>query len=109
MGQGRPRMTGEQRELAVTLLANAIRQEAHLRARAEAARREDLAPGGRMGGRRDASARYVQGMRDLLAMLFADGRTGADACYAAARAAALGEPEPSSSTTGDGAGRAPEA
>ena len=68
--RGRPAMTEDQRMMAVTLLANAIRKEEHLSAR---------------------SRRYVQGMRDLLAVLFAGGRAEADECYEAARAQARGE------------------
>ena len=91
----RPRITAAQREMAVAMLANAIRKEAHLRARADEAPR--LAEGIPMGGsrrRQEASGRYVQGMRDLLAVLFVNGRAVADDCYAAARAQALGEPAP---------------
>ena len=91
---GRPRITAEQRGMAVALLANAIRKEAHLRARANAAahRAEDAIPVGGARGRQEASGRYVQGMRDLLVVLFEGGRAVADECYQAARVQALGEP-----------------
>ena len=89
---GRPRMTAEQRAMAVALLANAIRKDAHLRARAEeAARRAEPIPGGGARGRHEASSRYVQGMRDLLAVLFEGGKAVADECYEAARVQALGD------------------
>ena len=81
--------------MAVAMLANAIRKEAHLRARAdEATRRTDGIPVGGTRGRQEASGRYVQGMRDLLAVLFVNGRAVADDCYAAARTQALGDPAP---------------
>lgn len=95
MAMGRPRMTAEQRGMAVALLANAIRKEAHLRSRAEAA-----AEGGELAvvvgarGRREASSQYVRGMRDLLAVLFEGGRPAAEACYEEARRVALGTQVP---------------
>jgi len=78
--------------MAVALLANAIRKETHLRARAdEAARRAEGMPIGGARAQQEASGRYVQGMRDLLAVLFDDGRIVADECYEVARVQALGE------------------
>ena len=88
---GRPQITDQQRAVAVALLANAIRRDEHLRARAER-----LAPlGGPLAGtagrgRRSPSHQYVRGMRDLLAVLFEGGRAVADECEAAARVEALG-------------------
>ena len=94
MAMGRPRMTAEQRGMAVALLANAIRKEAHLRTRAEAAAEGgELAAVAGARGRREASGQYVRGMRDLLAVLFEGGAAVADECLAAARAAALGNRE----------------
>ena len=86
----RATMSDEQRAMAIALLANAIRNDEHLRARAQAANeRGGLVPG--VGPRRrDAS--YLQGMRDLLTALF--GKTVADECYRTARAQALGEQTP---------------
>ena len=77
--------------MAVALLANAIRKDEHLRARARGMPLGDVLPG--LGSRRraQASSEYVRGMRDLLAVLFEGGRADADACFAAARAQALGE------------------
>ena len=88
--------------MAVALLANAIRKEAHLRARAdEAERRTEGIPIGGARGRQEASGRYVQGMRDLLGGVFEGGRAVADQCYEAARSQALGEPaEPGSGAAG---------
>ena len=86
-----PAMTEDQRIVAVALLANAIRKERRLRARAEEAR-EDSAVLATFGtfGRSDGAAQYVRGMRDLLAVLFAGGRPLADACYEAAYVEAVG-------------------
>jgi hypothetical protein len=84
-------MTEDQRAMATALLANAIRKEERLRALAADRVGERPLPVPASRGRADASGRYVQGMRDLIAVLFADGRTAADECYRAARALALGE------------------
>ena len=84
---GRTEITNEQRAMAVTLLANALRKEAHVRARTGDGRPPGL-PAGR--GRSDATQQYVRGMRDLLAVLFDDGRAVADACLADARVKAFG-------------------
>ncbi len=87
---GRPRMTREQRAMAVALLANAIRKDEQVRARGDRVGGDlVLAAGAR--GRAGASRQYVQGMRDLLAVLFEGGRAVADECYEAARAQAAGE------------------
>lgn len=85
----RTEMTSEQRAMAVTLLANALRKDAHIRARSGDGQQNGLAGvGGR--GRSDASRQYIRGMRDLLAVLFRDGRAVADACYDDARVQAFG-------------------
>ena len=92
---GRPRITEAQRVMAVALLANAIRSEENHRLRARGRPLGDVLPGFGGRGRADASRRYVQGMRDLLAVLFDGGRAVADSCYQEARAQALGdEPAP---------------
>jgi hypothetical protein len=91
----RPAMTEDQRVVAVALLANAIRKERRLRARAEEARQGSalLAAFGTVG-RSDGAAQYVRGMHDLLAVLFDGGRATADACYEEARVAAEGRSGP---------------
>ena len=84
-------MTDEQRAVAVTLLANAIRKEEHLRARQRGRSGDDLSLAAGTRVRADASSQYLRGMRDLLAVLFAGGRAAADECFEAAQAQALGE------------------
>ncbi|HEY7032723.1 MAG TPA: hypothetical protein VH482_15375 [Thermomicrobiales bacterium] len=80
---GQPTITDDQRELAVILLANALRKDAHLRGRAD--------PGaGSTRWRIEASRRYAQGMTDLLAVLFDQGRAVANDCLAAAEVLAFG-------------------
>ena len=80
--------------MAVALLANAIRSEEHHRLRARGRPFGDVLPGLGTRGRADASRRYVQGMRDLLAVLFDGGRAVADDCYREARLQALGDEPP---------------
>ena len=92
---GRPRISEDQRVVVVALLANAIRKDAYLKARAEHA----AGAGGMLSalgsrGQREASRQYVRGMCDLLAVLFEGGRTLADQCYAAAEADALDHQPP---------------
>ena len=86
---GQPEMTPEQREMAVVLLANALRRDAHLRARAQLVG-ADSSPlqAGLVKRRAEPSQRYIDGMRDLLRMLFADGYAVAEACLVEARARA---------------------
>lgn len=88
---GRPNITGDQREMAVVLLANAMRKDAHLRARAH----QLGEPGnpllhGMTKRRTEPSRRYVEGMRDLLRVLFPDGHAVAEECLEEAYARALG-------------------
>lgn len=88
---GLPTITDDQREMAVILLANALRRDAHLRRPPATGDREDTAgPGGAARWRAEASRRYAQGMTDLLAILFQDGRTVADECLRAAEILAFG-------------------
>jgi hypothetical protein len=88
---GQPTITEDQRELAVILLANALRKDAHLRARPDAAGREGTETvTGAARWRIEASRRYTQGMTDLLAVLFEGGRTVANECLAAAEVLAFG-------------------
>ena len=86
---GRPRMTEEQRAVAVALLANAIRKDEHLRAQEADRAGADLVPVLAAGRRAEASRQYLNGMRDLLGVLFDGGRTVADECYDVARTQAL--------------------
>ena len=86
---GQPEMTPEQREMAVVLLANALRRDAHLRARAQLVGADsNPLQAGLVKRRAEPSQRYVDGMRDLLRMLFADGYAVAEACLVEARARA---------------------
>jgi hypothetical protein len=80
---GQPTITEDQRELAVILLANALRKDAHLKTRADAV-------AGATRWRIEASRRYARGMTDLLAVLFDDGRMVANECLAAAEILAFG-------------------
>jgi hypothetical protein len=84
-------MTEEQRAVAVALLANAIRKDERQQAR-RVERGGDLALEGGARRRANATAQYLRGMGDLLAVLFDGGRAVADGCYAEARALARGEP-----------------
>ena len=77
--------------MAVELLANAIRKEERLGARSRGNPLGDVLPGLAARARNEGPRRYVQGMRDLLAVLFAGGRAAADECYAEALALARGE------------------
>jgi hypothetical protein len=88
---GLPMITEDQRELAVILLANALRRDAHLQRRPAAGDREDTTGlGGATRWRAEASRRYAQGMTVLLAILFQDGRAVADDCLRAAEILAFG-------------------
>lgn len=88
---GRPTITADQREMAVVLLANALRKDAHLRARAHHAGEPDHPLYHGLTKRRsEPSERYVEGMRDLLRVLFPDGHAVADECLEEAYARAIG-------------------
>lgn len=90
---GQPAITELQREMAVTLLANAIRKDAHLRDRATRARERGTPLTSVMAGRRsESSQRYIEGMRDLLRVLFADGSQLMEECLEEAYARAIGAP-----------------
>ena len=79
--------------MTVALLANAHRKAAYLRTRADAdLRRGEGALSPSAGRRADAAERYLDGMRDLLAVLFDGGRAAVDTYDAEARAAAFGQP-----------------
>lgn len=89
----RPEMTDDQREIAIELLANALRKDAHLRNRpAGAGEGRDVLRTGAVRRRAEPSQRYVEGMRDMIRVLFVDGHAAADACLEAASARALGVP-----------------
>lgn len=93
---GRPAVTEEQWELAVTLLANAIRKDAHLRARAAAqVGQGDPLQDTMAKLRSKPSERYIAGMRDMLRLLFLDGDVMADAALEEAYRRAIGmDPTP---------------
>ena len=83
----KPKMTEDQRVMAIALLANAIRKEMRFSARPENGDGPQsllAAVGAR--GKRDATHNYVRGMYDLLAVLFDGGQALADQCLLAARA-----------------------
>lgn len=97
----RPGITSDQREIAIELLANALRKDAHLRGRAgEAGSRADMVWAGLARGRAEASQRYIDGMRDMLRVLFPNGSAIADECMNEAYARAMGLPP--GGHTGDG-------
>ena len=90
-----PRMTAEQRLMAVTLLANAIRKQERDGIRAPAAPTEtDLARLSGSRGRATATEQYIRGMVDLLAVLFEGGRPVAEHCYDEAVRVAAGTQVP---------------
>lgn len=89
-----PRMTEEQRLMAVTLLANAIRKQERARPAAAEADASDLARLAGSRGRATATHQYIRGMIDLLAVLFEGGRPVAESCYDEARRVAAGTQVP---------------
>ncbi len=91
-----PEITDDQREMAIVLLANAMRADAHLRDRAHQAgeRTGGALEAGLMKRRVEPSQRYVDGMRDLLRVLFSDGQAVTEACLEEAYARAIGAPAP---------------
>jgi hypothetical protein len=96
-------MTDDQRLMVVTMLANAIRKDAHLRERAERVHERDAAMIGTHSVQRaEASRRYVDGMCDIVRVLFADGNTIVAACLEDAYALAMGVVPPR-----DGNGKSP--
>ena len=77
--------------MAVVLLANAMRKDAHLRDRAHRVGEQgSILHAGMMKRRLEPSQRYVEGMRDLLRVLFLDGHAVADECLEEAYALAIG-------------------
>jgi hypothetical protein len=84
-------MTEDQRTVVVGLMANALRTEIRLRAEAETAGGTgSLLATSAARARHAAAARYVQGMVDVVAVLFAGGRPTAEACLEHARSLAGG-------------------
>jgi hypothetical protein len=96
---GMPGITEDQRIMVVALLANAIRKDAHLRERAHELRRTGDPVAGAMAIRRAApSQRYIDGMCDLIRVLFANGDLLVAQCLDDAYAQALGIPTPPGTT-----------
>ena len=90
---GRPAITEDQWELTVTMLANAIRKDAHLRARAAVHVGQGNPLQDTMAKLRSKpSERYIEGMRDLLKVLFLDGDVLAEAALEEAYRRAVGMP-----------------
>jgi hypothetical protein len=88
-------MSEEQRLMAVTLLANAIRKQERDRPAGPANPSEsDLVRQAGSRNRATAAHQYVRGMVDLLAVLFEGGRPVAESCYAEARRLAAGTQPP---------------
>lgn len=87
----RPEMTDDQREIAIELMANALRKDAHVRNRAGGTGEGRDALWTSVARRRaEPSQRYVEGMRDMIRVLFVDGHAAAEECLEAASAKALG-------------------
>jgi hypothetical protein len=98
---GRPEITDDQREIAIEMLANALRKDAHLRARASRLRQHEDAVRYTMARRRsEPSQRYVDGMRDLLKVLFVDGHVAAEEILEEAYRRAIGAPPGNPNGTG---------
>jgi hypothetical protein len=86
-----PTMTEDQRLMVVTMLANAIRKDAHLRERAAHMRQgESIITATHTVQRAEASRRYVDGMCDIVRVLFADGQSVVASCLEDAYALAMG-------------------
>jgi hypothetical protein len=93
---GLPGITEDQREMAVAMLANALRKDAHLRERAHGVTREWNSVSGFMARRRaEPSQRYVDGMCDVLRVMFANGDVVVAQCLEEAYAQAMGTISPS--------------
>jgi hypothetical protein len=89
----RPAITGDQREMAVELLANALRKDVHLRNRDQQSIEEPDPLRAAMSRRRsEPSRRYIDGMLDLLKVLFPNGHAVAAECLDEAYARAMGMP-----------------
>ena len=86
-----PLITLDQRDLAVALLANALRKDAHLWRAQNQSTDEAERVGGTTRWRAEAARRYAQGMTDLLAVLFDGGRPLAEDCVTEAERLAFGD------------------
>lgn len=87
----RPAITADQREMAVVMLANALRKDAHLRNRQpRPGEDDDVIRAGLSRRRAEASQRYVDGMRDMLRVLFPNGDQVVRECMEEAYAMAMG-------------------
>jgi hypothetical protein len=96
----RPAITADQREMAVVMLANALRKDAHLRNRQpRPGEEEDVLRAGLTRRRAEASQRYVDGMRDMLRVLFPNGDQLVRECMEDAYARVMGI---TSGDSGDG-------
>jgi hypothetical protein len=72
------------------VLAQRVGKDAHLRDRAHAATQRDSPLHASLTRRRaEPSQRYIEGMRELMRALFANGHTVADACMEEAYARAM--------------------
>lgn len=90
-----PEITDDQREMVVELLANAMRKDAHLRNRGRQLGEQGSVLHDSLRNRRsEPSTRYIEGMRDLLRVLFPNGQAVAEACLEEASARALGASAP---------------
>jgi hypothetical protein len=96
---GHPEITADQREMAVVMLANAIRKDAHLRDRAHRAGEHGLLQASLSQRRVEPSQRYIDGMRDLLRVLFLDGQAVVEECLEEAYARAIGAPAPAANNS----------
>lgn len=84
-------ISSDQREMVVVMLANAIRKDAHLRNRAHRIGADaDPLRAGMARRRSEPSQRYIDGMRDLLRILFPNGDAIARECLEEAYARAMG-------------------
>lgn len=96
----RPEITSDQKEIAIELLANALRKDAHVRSRAHRTGPPDGVIREGMARRRaESSQRYVDGMRDMLRVLFPNGYAIAEECMDEAYARAMGIPPRGNSGT----------
>jgi hypothetical protein len=99
---GYPVITDDQREMAIVLLANALRKDAHLRDRAGSSDEPgSILHAGLRKRRLEPSQRYLDGMHDLLRVLFHGGESLVAECLEEAYARAVGAPATTSSN-GDG-------
>jgi hypothetical protein len=88
---GRPDITADQRELVVELLANALRKDSHLRNRVSPESGEhDPLRASLIRRRSEPSQRYIDGMLDLIRVMFPHGHTLAKECLEDAYALTMG-------------------